>query len=285
MIEYTTPYFIYKVGGLTSDKILELGPEFWKSKLYQHNTIIIDDIVLDKNSFNDVAKLFGVPWPEELYALHGEALSDRENKIVNWNHNTGLKTSSLPWHQDNPWHPVYRFPIRILYSIEVEDSTSGILTFADTVNYYQSLDSETQERYNSWELLVHDYRNPEIHFWYPFVQSNLVTGEMHLLINAIDIDVDFFGLRKSNIYQKGKTHVLAVRDKFTHADVGLEKLAQAYINCLEFGQWYHHHWKSNQIVVFSNLNVVHSRSSLADNVKRLMYRKTMFHDYQYSNFK
>lgn len=281
MIVHKTPHYIFKVSDTSVDEILDLGADYWKSKLYTYNTIIVDKIHLNKNEFNRVSALFGTPWPESVYLIHGESLSDKDNGLVNWDHDKGLKTNSLPWHQDNPWHPEYRFPIRILYSLLVEDSSSGILSFMDTVRYYESLDNSTKELYNNWELLIHDYRNTEVKFWYPFVQQNPVTGEKHLLINAIDIDVDFFGLKKSTMYEKGKTHIIAARNKFTHEEIKLEELAEEYKKCVNFSDnIYHHHWTKNQIVVFSNLNVVHCRSSLKEGVKRLMYRKTLFHDYQ-----
>lgn len=285
MIHYDTPHFIYKVGSTSLEEILELGPEFWKSKLYQHNTVIIDDINIDKDGFNKLSNLFGQPWPKELYQLHGESLSDPDQLVVDWNHNTGLKTLSLPWHQDNPWHPEYRFPIRIIYSLEIEDSTSGVLTFSDTAEYYKSLDHSTKQLYNSWELLVHDYRNPDRKFWYPFVQTNPVTGEHHLLINALDVDIDFFGLQKSAAYQKGKTHIISARNKFTNEEFDLNIIGEEYKKCINFSDnIYHHYWTANQIVVFSNLNVVHTRTALRENVKRIMYRKTLFHDYQYAEY-
>jgi alpha-ketoglutarate-dependent taurine dioxygenase len=285
MIYYDTPNFIFKVGKTNVDEVLSLGPTFWKNKLYTHNNIIIDGIKLDKSSFNEVSNLFGNPWPEELYLLHSESLSDKENIIVNWNHDTGLRLQSLPWHQDNPWNPIFRFPIRTLYSLEVEDPDSGILSFVDTVDFYNNLDVETKNFYNNLEILVHDYRNPERKHWYPFVQKNLVTGESHLLINAIDLDINFFGFKKSKEYKKGKTHIIAARNKLSQEEFKLEHLADEFIKCVSCSkEIYNHKWKENQLVVFSNLNVIHCRTGLKENARRIMYRRTIFHDYQYEEF-
>lgn len=276
--------FVSLTSSITYAEIMAYGANYWKKQMYAHNVVIIDGVDLTRHQFTDVSTMFGNPWPRSMYELHGESLHELD--VVNWSDKTGFKKVSIPWHQDNPYHLEWNHPVRILYSVNIPDSSTGILSFTDTSAFFNSLSYAEQQTLENWEIKVQFYKDKNIFNWVSLVQLNPVTGVKHLRLNAIDIDVDFDGLRKHSGYIPGNTHIVGARRKDDHTAIGMDSLADIIIRCTQLnGNIYHHRWAKNQIVVVSNLNVLHARSAISDtSEERLHYRKTLFHDYQYTNY-
>ena len=263
---------------------MSLGTEYCKEKLYQYNLIIVYDIHLERLQFAKLTELFGTPWPAKVYELNGENVDT--DGVVDWSDKTRLKKMPLPWHQDSPTLPQYRTPIRLLYSVNIPDPNSGYIVNMDTVRFVSSMSDEELNNIKKIEVCFKHLQDPNQKHWYPLIVKNQVTGSQSLNLNAIDIDLDYEGLKKHKDYKPGNTHIVDARNKETGEKVSMLFLADLIKRCNEIPEnRFEHRWKNNQLMIVSNLDQLHYRSAINEDIEeeRLIWRKTVFHDYQISN--
>lgn len=271
----------FTVPQMSFEEMQSLGSDYWKQKLYQYNLIVVYDIQLERKQFAKLSELFGEPWPTEVYKLNGESVD--ADGVVDWSDKTRLKKIPLPWHQDSPTIPEYRTPIRLLYSVKIPDSESGKIINIDTVRFIESLSSFRLEQLENIEVCFKHLSDETQLYWYPLISVNKVTGKRGLNLNAIDIDLDYEGLKKHSNYRPGNTHIIAAREVSTGKSVSMSFLADLIKECNEMpGNRFEHSWYEGQLMVVSNLDQLHYRTAINEDVEeeRLIFRKTVFHDYQ-----
>ncbi|MCJ8276852.1 MAG: TauD/TfdA family dioxygenase [Bdellovibrionales bacterium] len=281
-MEYTpiTPVFGAKINSLSFESLMSISKEDWRQLLYDKNIIIIENIEMNKAEFVEFSHKLGRPWLQPLYVLHGEKMED--DGVVNWSDQTGLKKRPLPWHTDNPWHPEWKNPIRILYSRQIPDPESGVLHYLDLAHFLNHfMSAEEMNWLSQFKVLIQDYRKKERKYWYPLVYSNPVSGRISLHYTAMDLDSSIFGLQKEPDYKKGETFLLKIESS-SGEQLPLNYLSEYIKRSLETeGCHFYQKWAPNMIQIMSNLDSAHMRTRVSESpLERKIWRKTIAHEYQ-----
>ncbi len=269
-----------KIQGMSCQQALSIDSKHWQDLLYKVNVIVIDHIDLTRESFYQLSLKFGIPWSKELHHLHGETIE--EDMVVNWSDKSGLKKVCIPWHTDNSWHPTWRNPIRMLYGVAIPDPNSGCLNYLNLSYAYEHvLDDLEKEEIKNWQVLVQDYKNKNIQYWYPLIQKNPVSGKKSIFITAMDINSPEFGFTKAPGYQKGNTFLLKIKDQHGN-ERPLSFLVEYAKKCMKIkGCFFEQKWKPKMLQIISNLDMVHCRTTLSDiEDERMIWRKTIAHYFQ-----
>jgi alpha-ketoglutarate-dependent taurine dioxygenase len=264
---------------LSFDDIVQYGESFWKDVMYKHNVVLFENIDLDRGQFAVVSDLFGHNWTKDIYDLYAE--SYEEDEITDWSNRTGLKNTPLPWHRDMPFHEKWCAPIRVLYSASIPENKGGHLGYTNTAVLYDNLTEKEQSYFENLEVEITFYKNTDIRRWEDFILINPITGQKFFNVNAFDKDVDFYGLRKRKDYIPGKTAIQSIRKKDTKEVVSLDIITDVVKSSVSL-DFFEHQWKEKQFLVTTNLDYVHCRTEIEECEKeRLLWRRTLFHDYQY----
>ena len=280
-----TPIFGARLTGYNYSQLMSATKASWKNLLYDRNIIIIENISLDRKQLVEFSFKLGCPWLKTLYQLHGESIE--ADGVVNWSDKTGIKKKSLPWHTDNSWHPIWRNPIRVLYGKQIPDPGSGVIHYLNLSYVFNHLLSNEEKNWLSqFKVLIQDYRQKERKFWYPLVKNNPINGRKSLCITAMDYNSKIFGLQKESDYEKGNTFLLKVANSLGE-ELSLQYLSEYIQKSMNIDDCYfHQHWTPNMIQIISNLDSVHLRTRISNNdTERVIWRKTIAHDYQVKNFK
>ena len=279
-IRPVTSLFGVIIDNTSFDEMISFSKKKWQKLLYNNNVIIINDVNLSEKEFVKFSYKLGIPWSHEHYKLHGEKMED--NGIINWNDQSGLYKRMLCWHKDNSWHPKWRHPIRILYSVQIPDEQSGILHYLDLRYIFNNLLSKKEQQWlNDHHVLIQNYKNKSQRFFYPLIEVNPITRQKSLFITAMDIDSNIFGLKKNALYQKGDTFLLKVVHK-SGKELSLNYLVEYIQETMKIKEcFFYKKWKPNMIQIISNLDIVHMRTEIS-NLSRMrsLWRKTIAHHFQ-----
>jgi alpha-ketoglutarate-dependent taurine dioxygenase len=242
-------------------------------KIIRENGFILHENVEFKTTeqFNNYCSTLGTIWTDELHELHGESV-DKEN-VVLWSSKTAFKQSSIPWHCDNPWHLDYRFPLRVLYAINIPDSNDGKLWFCNMVSWFEKLSETRKEYFRNLRVLMQDYKRGCSPYWTSFVKKHPITGKESLNWGSMSVNSDVFGVRLDEVFVHKNAYMIVIEDQH-----------RVKISDEEIGTWwqemiddnlYCHRWKKNDLIVVDNWTAAHYRQHIHNDEERLLWRRTV----------
>lgn len=221
--------------------------------------------------FNNYCSTLGPIWTQNTHKLHNESIDD--NDVIQWSSKTRFKKSSIPWHCDNPWHSGYRFPLRVLYAINIPDSNDGKLWFCNMVSWFEKLPERRKEYFRNLRVLMQDYKRGCSPYWTSMVKKHPITGKESLNWGSMSVNSGVFGVRTDEdfIHKNAYMIVIENQDRVKISDDEIGSWWQEMIN----DNLYCHEWEKNDLVVLDNWTAAHYRQQIHSDEERLLWRRTI----------
>jgi alpha-ketoglutarate-dependent taurine dioxygenase len=223
------------------------------------------------DEFNSYCSTLGPIWTSSIHKIHSESID--EGNVIQWSSKTRFKQSSIPWHCDNPWNLDYRFPLRVLYAINIPDTEDGKLWFCNMTGWFDKLSESRKEYFRNLRVLMQDYKRGCAPYWTSLVKKHPITKKESLNWGSMSVNSDVFGVRTDEEFVHKNAYMIVI-----------ENSDRVKISDEEIGSWwqemiddnvYCHKWKKDDLVVLDNWSVAHYREKINNNNERLLWRRTV----------
>jgi alpha-ketoglutarate-dependent taurine dioxygenase len=239
----------------------------------KHQGYLIKENVNFNNTdeFNDYCSSIGPIWSPEVHKIHTETVDI--GNVIQWSSKTRFKQMSIPWHCDNPWHSHYKFPLRVLYGVNIPDSNDGKLWICNMVSWFDKLSEERKEYFRNLKVLMQDYKRGCSPYWTSFVKKHPLTNKESLNWGSMSVNSNAFGVRTDENFVHRNAYMIVIEDE-----------NRVKITDEQIGEWWNemtsdnlicHKWKKNDLVVLDNWSTAHYRERINNNEERLLWRRTI----------
>lgn len=234
---------------------------------------IVHENVEFKNTedFNKYCSSLGDIWTPEIHKIHKETID--EGNVIQWSSKTRFKQMSIPWHCDNPWHSEYKFPLRVLYAIDIPDSEDGKLWFCNMVSWFEKLPKERKNYFRSLKVLIQDYKRGCSPYWTSFVKKHPITNKESLNWGSMSVNSNVFGVRTDEEFVHKNAYMIVIEDE-NRVKISDEQIGSWWQEMID-DNLYCHRWKKNDLVVLDNWTAAHYREKINNKEERLLWRRTV----------
>lgn len=241
--------------------------------LYSNRLLTFSNMDFTDREFHDFCAKFGTPWSLDQYLAAKESgpIHVGDNKYTTmYRHDSYSRLSGhIGLHADasNERHS-QPLPSRALYLLTLPESYQGGETFfVDTCVAYRALPQEIKEKYENYTILYQSWQNGGTYRnWYRLIQHHPVTGEKFMMLNYCGTAGFPWILDLKD--EKGDSHQVS-----EVADLISRHQSLSY---------YEHTWKKGDLIVMSNLGLLHGRTKFhareGSTTPRAMWRCTIDHN-------
>lgn len=256
--------------GLTREEILNEARE--------HGFFYRRGIEMTRLEFLEFCNFIGTSWTKEIHNIHKETWS--EDEIIDWSNKAFFKGASIPWHADNPYHPDYKFPLRLFYAKSIPRPKDDIIWFLNITNWFEDLPEERKEFFRSLKVLTQDYKGGWQPFWSSLVKIHPITGKESFYWGAMAIKSNVFGVEcDEGLRFPHFSYTMAVQ-KPNRELISHEEISSWFGEMVNDKYMHGHNWNEGDILIMDNWVSLHYIGNQDYEEERLLWRKSVLQPWQ-----
>ncbi len=236
------------------------------------------NVEMSRQDFLNFCNHVGTPWTKEIHAIHKEGWE--EDEIVHWSNQSNFKGVSIPWHADNPYHPDYKFPMRILYGSSIPHPDKDTIYFLNTTKWFEDQDEDTKQRFRNLQVLTQDYKGGWQPFWSSLIKKHPITNKENFFWGAMALQSDVFGVTADEGLRFPHFSYTMAIQKENRELISHEEISSWFQSMMNDNYLFKHNWNQNDVIIIDNWIGLHYVPNNSYKEKRLLWRKTILQPWQ-----
>jgi len=275
---------------MSFDEAMSIPREEWIDVLYERKFILIRGMRnLTQDQFWRFCSRFGDrAWNYEDYEVSGENriyIDDNKTKAItiydNIYYKKALGDGEMSWHVDVPLWRTHDHPIRCFYATSIPDNKHGITRFADRAWIPAHISAQEREELSHWQVLYHSWYKPYTSLTYlPAVAKHQHTKQEYINFTSFNNSLEEY----SHDFYGWKVHGWIIGAKRDGVPYNADIISRFHKQTLVPDNIYNHAWIEQDFIIYSNLNMIHARTSLKSHLNptkpRSFFRMNVFNYWQ-----